>query len=728
MREKSKLRKNFLRNKKSFIFLLILCLGIGFAFLSTQLNITGNTSVSGNKWSVYFNNVQVSEGSVDASVVPATIGTTTTSLDYTVLLDKPGDYYEFTVDAVNAGTIDAMIDSITMTSLDADVAKYLNYTATYSDGIALAQNDVLKKNSSTTYKIRVEYKKDISASDLDEEGVELALSFGVNYVQSTLVSYTFAKLAKDNFLSDSSINFKEPSSNTNGKGLYLLSGTENDTNPIYYYRGNVTNNNVLFGDFCWKIVRTTETGGTKLIYNGLPTQVYKNTEKIDNSSYNNISNNDTYPFEFNGTNKVWTNVNATEGEYQTISFSVQTSGDYYLNYEVLAESSWVDVTFYKGENQIGKFSGFADGTEGIIDLSNLSSSDTISVKYVKYSESTNNDGVVFYIEKGIGSTSLGCLNSGGDATQISTSQFSANNNSVTYNGYMYGTVYETADRATKGLGYLYGNSFTYSNGSYTLTNTQSSIDDSHHYTCFNSSGECSQISYIFQLSYGPEQAYYITITDGKGVDDAVREMQTNTHDSVVKTAIDTWFSNTFQTYFTNLNKNYNDYLEDTVWCNDRSLNTTGESDWMKNNSWNPDTGKRYDFLYYSAYGRRNTGEVIVTCPNKNDAFTVNDTTKGNGALTYPVGLLTADEVILAGGTSNNNTGYYLCTGNDWWTMTPSADTPYDLDFVVSSVGFLNEYLLNNTYGIRPSISIKSNVKISALGDGTVKNPYEFEVE
>lgn len=83
---------------------------------------------------------------------------------------------------------------------------------------------------------------------------------------------------------------------------------------------------------------------------------------------------------------------------------------------------------------------------------------------------------------------------------------------------------------------------------------------------------------------------------------------------------------------------------------------------------------------------------------------------------------------MAGGTSNNNTGYYLCTGNDWWTMTPSADTPYDLDFVVSSVGFLNEYLLNNTYGIRPSISIKSNVKISALGDGTVKNPYEFEVE
>ena len=78
-------KKRFLRNKKSYIFLLILCLGVGFAFLSSQLTITGNTSVSGNKWSVYFNNVQVTEGSVEATVVPTTTGTTITSVNYTVL-------------------------------------------------------------------------------------------------------------------------------------------------------------------------------------------------------------------------------------------------------------------------------------------------------------------------------------------------------------------------------------------------------------------------------------------------------------------------------------------------------------------------------------------------------------------------------------------------------------------------------------------------------------------
>jgi len=58
-------------------------------------------------------------------------------------------------------------------------------------------------------------------------------------------------------------------SNKNGQGLYIRAGTENDEYPIMYYRGNVQNNNVLFGGFCWQIVRTTSTGGIKMIYNGI---------------------------------------------------------------------------------------------------------------------------------------------------------------------------------------------------------------------------------------------------------------------------------------------------------------------------------------------------------------------------------------------------------------------------------------------------------------------------
>lgn len=50
-----------------------------------------------------------------------------------------------------------------------------------------------------------------------------------------------------------------------------MPGTESNTNPIYYYRGAVDNNNVIFGGYCWQIVRTTDTGGIKMIYNGAVT-------------------------------------------------------------------------------------------------------------------------------------------------------------------------------------------------------------------------------------------------------------------------------------------------------------------------------------------------------------------------------------------------------------------------------------------------------------------------
>ena len=54
-------------------------------------------------------------------------------------------------------------------------------------------------------------------------------------------------------------------------GLYMLQSTKNDAKPMYFFRGNVTDNNVILHDMCWLIVRTTETGGTKLLYNGTPT-------------------------------------------------------------------------------------------------------------------------------------------------------------------------------------------------------------------------------------------------------------------------------------------------------------------------------------------------------------------------------------------------------------------------------------------------------------------------
>lgn len=91
---------------------------------------------------------------------------------------------------------------------------------------------------------------------------DLAFNISKNAVADN-VSSTYVSSA-------TGIDFSKMSSDTNGKGVYLLSSTAGNTNPIYYYRGAVDNNNVKFANFCWKIVRTTETGGVKLIYNGVP--------------------------------------------------------------------------------------------------------------------------------------------------------------------------------------------------------------------------------------------------------------------------------------------------------------------------------------------------------------------------------------------------------------------------------------------------------------------------
>ena len=172
-------------NKKSNLYITlaivtILLIGLGYAFLTSNLNIIGNTNINKNTWGVEFENINVTQGSVEAST--PTISNKTT-VNYTVTLDKPGDYYEFTVDAVNKGSIDAMIDAVSNTGLTTEQKKYLTYTATYSDGTEVKPKQELKAEAREKMLVRVEYKKDITAEDLPSENQQLTLTFSIEYVQ-----------------------------------------------------------------------------------------------------------------------------------------------------------------------------------------------------------------------------------------------------------------------------------------------------------------------------------------------------------------------------------------------------------------------------------------------------------------------------------------------------------------------------------------------------------------
>ncbi|MBR7042091.1 MAG: hypothetical protein IKI04_01175 [Bacilli bacterium] len=449
--------------------------------------------------------------------------------------------------------------------------------------------------ANTTWNYRV-YTWVDGTNNPNISNAEFRADLNAKIIDSTpLPSFITSNAVIDNIASTyvtnaNGVQFNAISSDTNGKGIYIRSGTENDAHPIYYYRGAVTDNNVLFGGFCWKIVRTTETGGIKLIYNGVP----------------------------------------SNGE---------------------------------------------------------------------------------------------CNNTGESSQLASTVEFNTNNDSPADVGYMYGTRY-TYSSGT-GTGWYYAPDVTYNNGTYTLTSktisgttynveTKSTINSTnlnyHHYTCGSSTDTtCTSVRYVYYVS--STTAYYITLTNGKKVEDALSEMLTNSsneNSSTIKTSIDTW-------YQTNMTS-YTSMLEDTSFCNDRTIGTL--------NGWDPNGGSTTAYLYFSPYNRAYTTYTPSLTCSKNDSFTVTESSTGNGKLTYPVGLLTSDEAMLAGGkgeTGNSTyylyTGQYYCLGSaGYWLGS------YAREFAVFSSGNLNNGLVHGAGGGRPVVSLKPGTQFSG-GTGTVSNPY-----
>ena len=109
----------------AIVIISVFTLSIAYASLSTVLEISGSTRVTATNWDIHLANVKVTNGSVSANT-PQISGTSTLSFD--VDLNIPGDFYEFTVDVVNDGAIDAMIDSFVITpNLTNEQAKYIKY-------------------------------------------------------------------------------------------------------------------------------------------------------------------------------------------------------------------------------------------------------------------------------------------------------------------------------------------------------------------------------------------------------------------------------------------------------------------------------------------------------------------------------------------------------------------------------------------------------------------------
>lgn len=175
---KSKTKRNMYITLAIVTLLLV---AIGYALLNSNLSINGNTKLKKNTWDIHFENLEESSDSVNSTISEIDKDMT---IRTSVTLSKPGDFYEYSVDIANDGSVDGMIDSITGTGLTEEQKKYISYSYKYKDGNYIKSKQILKSNTKRTLVVRIEYRKDIASTDLPNEDKEVNLDLNINYIQA----------------------------------------------------------------------------------------------------------------------------------------------------------------------------------------------------------------------------------------------------------------------------------------------------------------------------------------------------------------------------------------------------------------------------------------------------------------------------------------------------------------------------------------------------------------
>ena len=169
------------KRNKSIIFILILFISIGFAALTANLSINSGITFLPQSFHIYFDNVVVNQNSVNKEL--PTISSNDQQVSFTTTINEPGDFYEFSFDVINDGTMVATLTEIVKTGLTETQEQYLNYTARYYGERDIKVDDILHAGYKEKVIVRVEYKYDV------DEVVSLGnitFNFGLNYIKRNL--------------------------------------------------------------------------------------------------------------------------------------------------------------------------------------------------------------------------------------------------------------------------------------------------------------------------------------------------------------------------------------------------------------------------------------------------------------------------------------------------------------------------------------------------------------
>ena len=229
----------------------------------------------------------------------------------------------------------------------------------------------------------------------------------------------------------------------------------------------------------------------------------------------------------------------------------------------------------------------------------------------------------------------------------------------------------------------------------------------------------------FNSSYN-DNAYVGFMYGATGTSDYA-SAHANTNKSTILNNLESWYKNNLESY--------ENKLADTIWCNDKSTFTT----YTSGSTYGTGLGYGTNQTGYGASNRVGADFIddvalyaspSLICPNDNNGgklskFTVSDTTKGNGNLTYKIGLLTADEIAFSGSAAGAlNLSTYLqenAGASGWWSLSPGGFNGGGA--LVWGVGFgeLSAYSIRHSAGLRPAISLISSTSVT--GNGTSDNPY-----
>ena len=301
---------------------------------------------------------------------------------------------------------------------------------------------------------------------------------------------------------------------------------------------------------------------------------------------------------------------------------------------------------------------------------------------------------------------------------------------VSYSNFVENTAYYFADDFETYTD-AYGNrQFKLKGNTYqsTVKDLTASQIEAHPYTCSGTNANlvCSRLIKVDSRTNNTTvKGYYITYSPNYEANTSLTkaDVEKNENDSTAKKQLDAWYEAKFMNNQNN-GKAVTTYLVDNPFCNDRSITRTGSNNSgyliTKGTFFAPRTR-----LYEAADGDKS---ATLLC-NKNDNFSVTETTNTNGKLDYPIGLITADEVAFAGGKyDEKNENFWLRTNGYFWTMTPSyfnSSLALALEFNVYPTGIMHSSYVTGGHGLRAVVNLSSNTLIS-MGDGTASNPYVIE--